>query len=160
MTKPTFNPDDLKGTQGLSLRARALGYLARREHSAKELQRKLLPHVAEGDDLEALLQDFKKRGWLSDERFAEQVVSAKQSKFGSQKLAHELREKGVAENLVTQATTGVDDLENAKAVWQKKYGKQPSDRNEWAKQARFLQSRGFGFDVIKRVLNSTHDEDL
>ena len=159
MTKPTFNPDDFKGGQGLSLRARALGYLARREHSAKELYRKLLPHVAEGDDLEALLQDFKKRGWLSDKRFAEQVVSAKQGKFGSQKLAHELREKGVSEDLVAQATTGIDDLENAKAVWQKKFGTLPANRNEWAKQARFLQSRGYGFDVIKRVLNSTTDDE-
>jgi len=158
MTKPTFNPDDSKGTQGLSLRARALWYLARREHSAKELHRKLLPHVAEGDDLEALLQDLKKRGWLSDERFAEQVVNAKQSKFGSQKLAHELREKGVAEDLVAQATTGINDLENAKAVWQKKYGKLPANRNEWAKQARFLQSRGFSFDIIRQVLRDDSDE--
>jgi regulatory protein len=156
--KPTSKSDEFSG-QSLSLRARALGYLARREHSAQELARKLALHVAEGDDLAALLQDFKARGWLSDERYAEQVVSAKQSKFGSQKLAHELREKGVAEDLVAQAITGVDDLENAKAVWQKKYGKLPANRNEWAKQARFLQSRGFGFDAIKCVLNSTNDDD-
>jgi len=152
MTKPTFNAP--------SLRARALALLARREHSARELQRKLTPHVAEGDDLDALLQDIIKRGWVSDERFAELVVNAKQSRFGSRKLAHELREKGVAENLVVQATHAVDDLENAKAVWQRKYGKSPANRNEWAKQARFLQSRGFGFDTIKKVLsNDTNNDD-
>lgn len=147
-------------TEGLSLRARALGLLARREHSAKELQRKLAPHVAEDDDLEALLQDLIKRGWISDERFAELVVNAKQSRFGSRKLAHELREKGVAEDLVTQATIAIDDLQNAKAVWQKKYGKSPANRSEWAKQARFLQSRGFGFDVIKQVLKDDPDEGV
>jgi regulatory protein len=152
MTKPTFNAP--------SLRARALALLARREHSAKELQRKLTPHIAEGDDLDALLQDFIKRGWVSDERFAELVVNAKQSRFGSRKLAHELREKGVAENLVAQATSTIDDLENARAVWQRKYGKAPANRNEWAKQARFLQSRGFGFDTIKKVLsNDTNNDD-
>jgi len=147
-------------TDELSLRARALGLLARREHSAKELQRKLTPHVAEGDDLEALLQDLIKRGWISDERFAELVVNAKQSRFGSRKLAHELREKGVDEDLVVQATTTIDDLQNAKVVWQKKYGKSPANRNEWAKQARFLQSRGFGFDVIKQVLKDDPDETI
>lgn len=147
-------------TDELSLRARALGLLARREHSAKELQRKLTPHVAESDDLEALLQDLIKRGWISDERFAELVVNAKQSRFGSRKLAHELREKGVDENLVLQATTAIDDLQNAKTVWQKKYGKSPANRNEWAKQARFLQSRGFGFDVIKQVLKDDPDETI
>ena len=154
ISKPGF-----KAGQEPSLRARALGYLARREHSAKELQRKLLPHMAESDDLEAMLQDFKQRGWLSDERFAELVVNAKQSKFGSQKLAHELREKGVAEDLIAQTTTGIDNLGNAQAVWQKKYGALPENRNEWAKQARFLQGRGFGFDVIKRVLNGTNNEE-
>ena len=142
----------------LSLRSRALGLLARREHSAKELQRKLTPHIAEGDDLPALLQDLIKRGWVSDERFAEQVVNAKQSRFGSHKLAHELREKGVEEHLVLEAVTGIDDLENARSVWQKKYGKPPANRNEWAKQARFLQSRGFGFDVIKQVLKGNGDD--
>jgi len=147
-------------TDELSLRARALGLLARREHSAKELQRKLTPHVAEGDDLEALLQDLIKRGWISDERFAELVVNAKQSRFGSRKLAHELREKGVDEHLVLQATAAIDDLQNAKAVWQKKYGKSPENLNEWAKQARFLQSRGFGFDVIKQVLKDDPDETI
>lgn len=150
MTKQTSND--------FSLRARALGLLARREHSAKELQRKLAPHVAEGDDLEALLQDLIKRGWVSDERFAEQVVNAKQSRFGSMKLAHELREKGVDENLVMEATAAIDDMENARSVWQKKYGKPPENRNEWAKQARFLQSRGFGFDVIKQVLKTNEDD--
>ncbi len=151
MTKPTFNAP--------SLRARALALLARREHSAKELQRKLTPHVAEGDDLGALLQDLIKRGWVSDERFAELVVNAKQNRFGSRKLAHELREKGVAENWVVQATHAVDDLKNAKAVWQRKYGKSPANRNAWAKQARFLQSRGFGFDTIKKVLNNDTNHD-
>ncbi len=152
MTKPTSND--------FSLRARALGLLARREHSVKELQRKLTPHVVEGDDLEALLQDLIKRGWISDGRFAELVVNAKQSRFGSMKLAHELREKGVDENLVLQATAAIDDLQNAKVVWQKKYGKSPANRNEWAKQARFLQSRGFGFDVIKQVLKDDPDETI
>ena len=149
MPKPTYD---------YSLRARALGLLARREHSVKELQRKLAPHVAEGDDLEALLKDLIKRGWVSDERFAELVVNAKQSRFGSRKLAHELREKGVDETLAANATAAVDDLANARTVWQRKYGNLPENRNEWAKQARFLQSRGFGFDVIKQVLKSNEDE--
>lgn len=152
MTKATSSPEP-------SLKARALAYLARREYSLKELQRKLSPYAAEDDDLDALLQDFKQRGWLSDERYAEQVVHARQGRYGSLKVAHELREKGVSDNLVDQATAALDDLQSAKSVWQKKYGRAPASREEWAKQARFLQSRGFGFDVIKRVLNSKHEDD-
>jgi regulatory protein len=150
MTKPISDAN--------TLRARALALLARREHSAKELHRKLLPHVQEGDDLEALLQDFIKRGWVSDERFAELVVNARQKRYGSLKLAHELREKGVADEVIVQATEVIDDFENARIIWQKKFGKASANREEWARQARFLQSRGFGFDIIKRVLNAINED--
>ncbi|HEY8086115.1 MAG TPA: recombination regulator RecX [Methylophilaceae bacterium] len=146
----------------ISLRQRALNYLSRREHSRRELQHKLAAFAEEGEDnteeIATLLDDFQKRGWLSDERFAEQVVHAKQSRYGSMKIAHELREKGVDDGLVANAMDGVDDFQNAKSVWLKKFGDAPKTREAWAKQARFLQSRGFGFDVIKRVLNNTPEQ--
>ena len=148
-----------KATSNLSLRERALGYLARREHSLRELYRQLQPYATEEDDLTALLEDFKQRGWLSDERFAEQVVHARQGRYGSLKVAHELREKGVADGVAERAVAALDDMEGAHSVWQKKYGELPASREEWAKQARFLQSRGFGFDVIKRVLKGMPGDD-
>jgi len=142
------------------LRQRALNYLSRREHSRRELQHKLAGFAEEGDDLEALLDDFQRRGWLSDERFAEQVVHSRKGRYGSLKVAHELREKGVSETLADQAVSELadTDLANARAICRRKYGGPPENREEWAKQARFLQSRGFGFDVIKRVLNEAPDE--
>lgn len=148
-----------KATNSLTLRERALGYLARREHSYRELYRKLQPYAEEADDLAALLDDFKQRGWISDERFAEQVVHARRGRYGSLKVAHELREKGVADGVVERAVAALGDLDGAHSVWQKKYGKLPESREEWAKQARFLQSRGFGFDVIKRVLKGMPGDD-
>jgi len=44
-------------------------------------------------------------------------------------------------------------------VWEKKYDSLPTSREDWARQARFLQSRGFGFDVIKKVLNTKKDSE-
>jgi regulatory protein len=107
-----------------------------------------------------VLDDFEKRGWLSDERFSEQVVHARQGRYGSLKVAHELREKGVSEAVAEKAVAAMagDELENARAVWQRKFGAQPQGREEWARQARFLQSRGFGFDIIKKVLNGSPEE--
>ncbi|HSH73981.1 MAG TPA: RecX family transcriptional regulator [Methylophilaceae bacterium] len=156
-----------------SLREKALAYLARREHSYQELKRKLRAHVPTAqDDLEvdleahyeavdALLEDFKKRGWLSEERFTEQIIHARQRKFGSMKIAHELRENGIDEVLVEKAVAEVkdNDYANALSIYRKKYHAAPANREEWAKQARFLQGRGFGFDVIKKVL-STQQESL
>ena len=144
-----------------SLRQRALEYLGKREYSYTELGQKLKAYAEDGDDIPALLEDFKARGWLSDARFTEQIVHARQTKFGSAKIAHELREKGVADHLIADAIEQVKDseLNNATEVWRKKFKHGPQNREEWAKQARFLQSRGFGFDMIKKVLNATEAEE-
>ena len=145
----------------IALRARALAYLARREYSEKELAHKLSAYAEEGDNIPALLEDFKQRGWLSEARYTEQIVHARKSRFGSVRVAHELREHGVGEELIEKAMDELKDseLSNARAVWKKKFGEAPKNPEAWAKQARFLQGRGFGFDVIKKVLNGDEDID-
>ena len=152
---------NLKSTQEKSLRQRALEYLGKREYSAFELANKLKTYADEADDIPVLITDFKERGWLSDVRFTEHIVRVRQVKFGSAKIANELREKGVSEELITEAVSEVrtSELENAAEVWRKKYNQIASDRNEWAKQARFLQSRGFGFDTIKQVLKAAENDN-
>jgi len=134
--------------------------LAKREYSYAELGQKLNTFVEDGDDVRALLEDFKARGWLSDARFTEQLVHARKAKFGSARVANELREKGVADELIATAVSQIkeDELHNAIEVCRKKYKDSPATREEWAKQARFLQSRGFGFDIIKQVLSQTKGE--
>ena len=153
----------------LSLRARALQYLARREYSRAELRGKLLPHVQTGEDfgqpfdssgpvdLDALLDDLTARGWLSDARAATQLLHAKRSRFGTQRIAHDLRQKGISEELVSAALPALkeSELEAARSVWQRKFGTLPQDAGEKARQMRFLQSRGFGFEVIFQVLRQT-----
>lgn len=143
-----------------SLRQRALDYLAKREYSYLELGKKLKAYADENDDITELLEDFKAKGWLSDARFTEQIVHARKAKFGSAKIAHELREKGIADHLISEAVEQLkpSEIDHAYSVWRKKYKSSPQSREEWAKQARFLQSRGFGFDVIKKVLAKTDDE--
>ena len=158
----------------LSLRARALQYLARREYSRAELRGKLLPYIgADGDfgqpqpehqrpeDLDALLDDLTARGWLSDARAATQLLHAKRSRFGTERIARELRQKGIAEELIGDVLPGLKEteLDAARSVWQKKFGALPRDEKEKARQVRFLQSRGFGFDVIFRVLRTSDAED-
>lgn len=141
--------------------------MAKREYSQQELAQKLKAFTEESDDIPALLDDFKQRGWLSDARFTEQLVHARKAKFGASKVAHELREKGVADELVADAVAQLkeNELDNARDVWRKKFKAPPANREEWAKQARFMQSRGFSFETIKKildskkVLNSKFDDD-
>lgn len=144
-----------------SLRQRALEYLSKREYSSTELAQKLKSYADEADDIPALIADFKMRGWLSDARYAEQMVHARQAKFGATRVAHELREKGLDDALISEAIAGLQDneVERASEVWRKKFKAAPTTREEWAKQARFLQSRGFTFEVIKQILNRQVEDD-
>ncbi len=144
----------------MSLRNRALGLLARREHSRTELQRKLAAHAEDPQELVDLLDDLSRRGWLSDVRFAEALVQSKQAKFGTTRLAYELRERGVADSVIREQLADLKDseLERARQVWQSKFGVIPTDAKARAKQMRFLQSRGFSLDVISKVVRGLFDD--
>ena len=143
-----------------TLRNRALQYLARREYSRAELQDKLLPHAAEAEAVDALLNDLMSSGWLSDERALEQIVRVRSSRFGVQRVAHELRQKGLSDELINTALPQLKEGEfaAARAVWQKKFASPPQDPKEKAKQIRFLQSRGFSTSVILEVLRGRSNE--
>ena len=143
-----------------TLRERALGLLARREHSRRELARKLAAHAGPEDDLEALLDDLQRRKLLSDERYAESRAHALSRKFGAARIAQELRARGLDKGLAERAsaTARVTEVERARAVWLRKFKHPPGNRDERARQMRFLQSRGFSFDAIRAVIRGA-DED-
>lgn len=110
--------------------------------------------------MEALLDDLTQQNWLSDSRVAEHIVNHRRAKFGIQRIAHELRQKGLDEALIANALPQLKESESetARSLWQKKFGKPPQDDKEKAKQIRFLQSRGFSLDVILRVIRSSEYE--
>ena len=143
-----------------SLRARALGLLARREHTRTELQRKLGLYAEDPQALADLLDDLSRRGWLSDVRFAEALVQSKQAKFGTTRLAYELRDRGVADSVIREQLSDLKETELARAhqVWLSKFGVIPADAKARAKQMRFLQSRGFSLEVIGKVVRGSVDD--
>ena len=141
------------------LRERAMRLLARREHSRAELARKLGQSGFNACDIQPLLDEFEQKRWLSDRRFAESYVADHRSRAGAVKLAFDLRQRGVADNIIEAVLSDNRDseLERAQAVWQKKFGSAPTDMAEKARQMRFLQSRGFGTEVIRRVVHDAAD---
>ncbi|MBS1229095.1 MAG: regulatory protein RecX [Proteobacteria bacterium] len=145
-----------------TLRERALRLLARREHARVELARKLAPYAESGEALEALLDDLAARRLLSDERYVEMRLNARAARFGNARLAYELRTQGVSEALVATALAASDDeLVRARAVWQRKFGAKPgaADATEQARQMRFLLSRGFSGETVRRVLRGDFEDD-
>ncbi len=141
-----------------SLKNKALRLLARREHSRAELTQKL---SADGtrEDIQAVLDQLEQSGLLSDARFAESFVASRALRFGSAKLRHSLRARGVADEVIAAALFAGAGSETARAreVWQRKFGVSPADRSDYARQARFLQQRGFTAEVIRKVLKDTEE---
>lgn len=143
-----------------SLRERAIRHLARREHSRSELARKLAAH-GDADAVAEVLARMDELGLQSDTRFAEAWVRGKAGRFGAARLRNELARRGVAAETIDEALASEcrdGELERARTIWQAKFGAPPADAREWARQARFLQSRGFASEVIRKLLKETPDE--
>jgi regulatory protein len=139
------------------LKARALRFLARREHSRAELSRKLAPHAESAEALLFLLDELVKRKQLSDERYAEVRSHWMARKYGAAKIRRDLKEKGVADDVAARVSSE-GELERAKAILARKYRDVASTREEKARRMRFLQSRGFAFGTIRSAL-SVEDGD-
>jgi regulatory protein len=137
-----------------NLRGRALKLLARREHTRAELARKLAVDADDPAEIEGVLDDFEKRGWLSEGRVVEQRVHTLRGRYGSRRIERDLRQRGVAEEAVAAALSGLKagELQAAREVWRRKFGgRLPRTPAERARQARFLQGRGFDLEVIMKL---------
>ncbi|WP_088139315.1 recombination regulator RecX [Achromobacter xylosoxidans] len=147
--------------KGPSLKMRAVGYLSRREHAREELARKLAAYAEDPGEVEAVLDALEKEGWLSTERFAQSLVHRRASRQGAARIVQELRQHGVDDNQVAELREQLraTEYDRALEVWKKRFSAKPEDRAAYAKQARFLASRGFAHDVIRRILGEGGDED-
>lgn len=143
-----------------SLKSRALRLLSAREHSRAELQSKLQPHEQSPGALAQLLDDLQAKGFINEQRVLESVIHRRASKLGVSRIRQELQAKGLAPEAVSQALDQLRDSELARAreVWRKKFGTQALDASERARQMRFLASRGFGGDTIRRIVSGADDD--
>jgi regulatory protein len=142
-----------------SLKGRALRLLSGREHSRAELERKLKSYEEEPGSLARALDELQAKGFISEQRVIESVVHRRAAKLGTARIKQELQGKGLDPAAVSAALVGLKatEYERALAVWRKKFGAPPVDAPAAAKQMRFLAARGFGGDVIRRVVGGAHD---
>ena len=150
--------------QTLSLKGRALRYLAAREHSRAELATKLSRHVGPEDDPDAVarvLDELAAKGFIDEARVAESVLHRRAGRLGGARVLQELRAKGLPDDVVADAAAQLrtTELARAQAVWRRKFGQPPADAAERARQLRFLAARGFSGDVARRALGGAADDD-
>ena len=165
--------------QSPSLKARALRLLSMREYSRKGLAAKLeesaarmlkfkpleedseenVPAIPITVQIEAVLDDFEARGWLSDQRFAEALVRRLSQRFGTRKIQDELAQAGVdsAKTLDLLRALKETEYQRAHELWLRKFGALATEQKEKARQYRFLASKGFSSDVVSKVVAGRPD---
>ena len=145
----------------LWLNGRALRLLAAREHSRQELERKLAAHEEQPGQLKAALDDLQARGFIDEQRVVDSLLHRRAGRLGAGRIKQELQAKGLDAERVALAVASLKatEVERAREVWRRKFGEPPRDAAQRAKQARFLAARGFGGDVIQRVLRGGEGEE-
>lgn len=132
--------------------------LARREHARQELAAKLRARSMPADLVESVLDDLARENLLSDARFAEAFVASRMGRGqGPVRIRMELAQKGIVSEAIEAALekAAPDWAELAAAARRKRFGgKPPGDFRERARQARFLQYRGFATEHISRALGN------
>src|SRR5699024_9112189 len=147
----------MKDSNFSKTRSLILEMLARREHSAWELQRKLAARGYQSDVVEAALLELCRDNLQSDQRFTESYIRSRIERgFGPRRIAAELRERGISKALIA------DYLEREESQWDsqvikarnKRFGQvlpnNPKDRD---RQIRFLQYRVFTQEQISHALS-------
>lgn len=148
------------GFEKLSLKGRALRLLAGREHSRAELEKKLAAHEAEEGELQRALDELQAKGFINEQRVVDSVLHRRAARLGAGRVKQELQAKGIGAEAVAEAVEALRATEVARAreVWRKKFGEAAADAAGRARQMRFLASRGFGAEAIRRVV-AGGDED-
>ena len=147
-------------TKPPSLEARALKFLSRREYPRAELLAKLKPFATNDAELDNLLDRLQSKGFISDYRYVEAWLHARGKRFGSRRIKQELQRKGVCNEVIEHSLERSDqeELKLAQSVLKKKFDHPSQDIKERAKRARFLLSRGFSHEVIRKVIAGNDDE--
>ena len=142
-----------------SLKGRALRLLSQRELSRKELEQKLKPHEETPGELTEALDFLAAKDFINEKRVVESVVNRRSTKLGAARVRQELMAKGLPADDIADAmqTMRSTEFERALVVWRKKFGAPPSDASERGKQVRFLVSRGFATEVVRRVVSGADE---
>ena len=138
-----------------ALKSKALYFLARREYAYLELFNKLKKYSEDLNEIKTVLDALKDHDYLSDKRYIESYINSKKNKVGIAKIKYNLKLKSGNIDLIDNIirTNPIDEYTAAKTLFDKKFLKVVAkDKTELARQIRFLQNKGFSFDVINKVI--------
>lgn len=139
-----------------TIRECAMDYLAEREHSRKELQRKLKFKSFGDNEIELALDKLAKENLQSDTRFTELFVQNRARRgYGPRHVVMELEQRGIDRELIDTYVWHREGLwqETLQQAYRKKYGETRAlVAKEKAKRMRFLLQRGFLPEQIREIV--------
>lgn len=146
----------------LTPQQRALGLLVRREHSRKELARKLTSRGVQAEDAQAAVDRMTAEGWQDDARFAEQLVRSRANNgYGPLRIRAELGTHGLDREAVAAAMDSYDGdwAENARDLVRRRFPGGADDPALRRKAADLLIRRGFSGDQVRSAARFDPEED-
>ena len=151
-----------KNSTSRSIRHKLVDLLSRREHSRAELVQKLIRRGYQKSDIIPVLNLLAEKDWQSDQRFSEAYVRYRSQKgFGPERIAQELKDKGIDSELIARfvynsADENVDWYATAKHVYAKKFGvkasRQPLEFLELVRRKNYLFYKGFNSKHIDAAI--------
>ena len=150
---PMDDRSEFDETTPRQVRDAALRLLTGREHTARELRRKLLARGYPEELIDPVLEGLLEEGLLSEERFVEGFLHSRFDRgSGPLKIRAELHARGAAESVVAELLDARERqwTQLAREVRHKRFGADvPADARERARQMRFLQRRGFTAEQVR-----------
>lgn len=146
----------------------ALRFLSYRPRSEKEVQEKLKLKKVEPHIVEKIILKLKEKKFINDEEFAKGWIESRlRFKPRSLRLIKiELKQKGIGQDLIDKLINDlkitINDLDNAKKLVQKRVERLRGLSKEkiYQKLGRFLASKGFNWDTIKKSIDEILDKGV
>lgn len=133
---------------------KALFLLSKREYSINELENRLKKYSNEKIEIQELINELCKKGYLSDERYINSFKEKYEHKYGINKIRNLLLNKVKNKYLIDNylLNNKEKEYELALSLWNKKFTKKGADKKEILKQVSFLRYKGFSLDIIKKIV--------
>lgn len=154
-------PPERKDQAPPNARDSALRLLTRREHSARELKRKLAERGIDAPAATEAIKALASHGLQSDARYADQLVRTRIAQgYGPRRIKAELEQAGLSGEQTQEAMQAAecDWTELAQRVHAKRYGAAPTNVGEKLRQQRFLFGRGFDADQVRAAIRASAED--
>ena len=150
---------DCQTAEPAVIRAKAMELLARREHARLELRYKLVQRGFPAERIEPVLDQLAEERLLDEGRYAELYACSRADKgYGPLRIARELRERGVSQELVDQMLSALEDdwLPKLRELHRKRFKSLiPEDAAGRMQQTRVFRQHGFTLEQIKHLFDLT-----